>query len=857
MKKNLNLRNLVAIVACLAGMAIYFGCTEKDNVPGIEITTGGQDLSKVQEFFAEANEAASTLGFVTKGAWSSKVTLENTSSRKADDSVWLTIDPSWGDKAGPYTVTISLAANTTGQDRTASVTLSSGGTDITMNLTQKAVTKDGYLPGEIPVTGVELEPAAKLFVGDTLMLVANVLPDSATNKAVMWASDNAAVASVDSNGVLLAHGKGVAKITVTTLDGQKSATCEVTVNEVNFPVTGVTVDPQTLNLKKGATSSIRANVMPTYATNQNVTWRSDNPNVATVSTAATFVGGVVTAVGVGTARLVATTEDGGFQSVCTVEVTDDNKDIPVTQIVMPQAMTLMEGDYGKLGATVLPENATNKALTWTVSDNSVVQIENTYEGGMNFRALKAGTAVLMATAVSSVSADGSVTGAVSASCVVTVNAKIDTLVFVSVTGVTVDPQTLNLKKGATSSIRANVMPTNATNQNVTWRSDNPNVATVSTAATFVGGVVTAVGVGTARLVATTEDGGFQSVCSVTVTDDNTLTLSASELTMPTNSTQTLTANQDVSFSSNIPSVVAANATAGNSCTLVSFDFTGTVIITATTADGKMAQCTVRVVQADVPVTDITLDRTTVATVPGEQGRLTATVLPENATNMEVSWTSSDNTVVEIAFSQGGSMSFNAVKIGTATITATTANGKTATCTITVGWGTVSFATATTWTVGSQTWSDAVQTTDCSKKISFDGGSFGNYKVDCRSNLGHKGDLFSWEMVNQYKGYLCPNGWRVPTREDFINLDINLGGEGDSQSSNETLINGYLNTWGGAYGGGCGANGLFGQGSYARYWSQSEDTASESYGLSFESGAGYVLPQGRNEKNNGFTLRCVK
>ncbi len=173
-------------------------------------------------------------------------------------------------------------------------------------------------------------------------------------------------------------------------------------------------------------------------------------------------------------------------------------------------------------------------------------------------------------------------------------------------------------------------------------------------------------------------------------------------------------------------------------------------------------------------------------------------------------------------------------------------------------GKVSFSTATTYPVGSQTWSDAVQTVVCSGKTSFDGGSSVNYKADCRSNPGQKGDLFSWEMVRQYKDYLCPAPWRVPTKEDFKNLDIALGGTGELQA-NSTLRDKYLATWGGTYGGACAHNGaLTHQGTKAAYWSSSEYGSDFGYYLNFLSTGSIVHPQNSdNSKDLGNSLRCVR
>jgi len=170
------------------------------------------------------------------------------------------------------------------------------------------------------------------------------------------------------------------------------------------------------------------------------------------------------------------------------------------------------------------------------------------------------------------------------------------------------------------------------------------------------------------------------------------------------------------------------------------------------------------------------------------------------------------------------------------------------------FGKISFATDSTWTIGSQIWSDAVQTSVCNNKTTFLGNS-----ADCRSNPNHKGDLFSFNAVSEFKYELCPYPWRVPTKQDFIDLDITLGGNGNLRSDMEIISSKYLNSavWGGAYGGFCLSGGwLSNQGTEAVYWSQSEYLSNGGYCLTFGDGGG-ISPQGWDYKDMGFSLRCVR
>ena len=274
------------------------------------------------------------------------------------------------------------------------VTTEDGGKTATCKVTVNA-------PQTVPVTGVTLDKAElTLEKGSTGTLKATVEPQNATNNTVTWSSSNPEFATVD-NGVVTAVSAGEAIITVTTEDGAKTATCKVTVNaSQTVPVTGVTLDKAELTLEKGSTGTLKATVEPQNATNNTVTWSSSNPEFATVDN------GVVTAVSAGEATITVTTEDGGKTATCKVTVTP--KTVPVSSIQVQGAASIYVGDTAKLTATITPDGASNKAVTWDSQNKDIATVDQ--QG--NVKALKAGTATITATAQ-----DGS---GISGSCVVTV-----------------------------------------------------------------------------------------------------------------------------------------------------------------------------------------------------------------------------------------------------------------------------------------------------------------------------------------------------------------------------------------------------------------------------------------------------
>lgn len=172
------------------------------------------------------------------------------------------------------------------------------------------------------VTGVSLDKTSlNLNPGKEGTLTATITPSNATNQNVTWKSSDTKVATVD-NGLVTAVAEGTATITVTTADGGKTATCEVTVTQpAETPVTSVTLDKTSLTLDVGGSDTLTATVKPDNATTKTVTWSTSDKNVATVQD------GVVTAVGAGKATITAAASDGSGKTA-TCEVTVNGPVVP-------------------------------------------------------------------------------------------------------------------------------------------------------------------------------------------------------------------------------------------------------------------------------------------------------------------------------------------------------------------------------------------------------------------------------------------------------------------------------------------------------------------------------------------------
>jgi uncharacterized protein YjdB len=167
----------------------------------------------------------------------------------------------------------------------------------------------------IPVTGIVLLPATlTLNVGSPQQLAATITPANASNKNLNWSSDNTAVATVSSTGMVTAVSVGTATITVTTEDGGKTATTAITTINQIF-VSSISVLPATATIAMGNQQQLTATITPSNASNKNLSWTSSDTNVATVNSL-----GLVTSVAPGTCNITVTTQDGEKTAIAAITV---------------------------------------------------------------------------------------------------------------------------------------------------------------------------------------------------------------------------------------------------------------------------------------------------------------------------------------------------------------------------------------------------------------------------------------------------------------------------------------------------------------------------------------------------------
>ena len=356
------------------------------------------------------------------------------------------------------------------------------------------------------------------------------------------------------------------------------------------PVSSVSIAGGDVELKEGASKQLSATVSPSNATDRAVSWKSSDTAVATVDAS-----GRVTAVKAGTATITATA--GGKSASVSVTVTPGSVDVPVSSVSIAGGdFSLKEGASKQLSATVSPADATDRAVSWSSSDTAVA----TVDASGKVTAVKAGTATVTATA-----------GGKSASVTVTVT-KEDvpvvpvTSVAISGTGVSGNRATINV--GAGLALSATVLPANASDKTVSWKSTNSSIASVDANGNVRGlmagnaGITATAGGKSASIIVTVKEAGpvLQSI-QITgngVTNNKLSTPAGETVQLKVQATPADATVTPTYWSSSDTSIATVDGTGKVVTTKM-----GTVAITVT-AGGKTASIVLTVTKPNTRFTDV-------------------------------------------------------------------------------------------------------------------------------------------------------------------------------------------------------------------------------------------------------------
>lgn len=379
------------------------------------------------------------------------------------------------------------------------------------------------------------------------------------------------------------------------------------------------------------------------ASSNSVTWTSTNEGIITVNN------GLVTAKSVGTAYISVT--DGVGSDTCKINVI--NNFVPVSNISLSKNEdTIKVGETKKIGASILPNNATNKTISYS---------------SMN-------------TAIAKVDTSGNVTGVAVGSTYISLVAESKSVLYkidvvnppkdIKLSSISI-PGTYELTEGGTGKLTVTYSPSNATNKNITWKSSNNGIVTVDS-----GGNLKAIAPGSATITATSKDGNHVATSKITVNAlDKTLkgiSLNKTEIKLEIGKTEKLTVN----YNPNNTDTKGVSWRSSNSTIakveegVITAIKPGNVEIKVTSDEGNF-QAVCKVTVLSPPIDSISFKNETEEVFLGETVTLETVSVPVNTMINNPIWTSSDEEVATI--DELGNLT--AIKLGTTTITISDKEGK--------------------------------------------------------------------------------------------------------------------------------------------------------------------------------------
>lgn len=335
-----------------------------------------------------------------------------------------------------------------------------------------------------PVKKITASIAEKnIRVGQSTAITIACEPENATLKQAVYASSKESVATVSEDGIVTGVSRGEATITVRSVDGAAKTTVRVKVEQ---QPTGITLSPDTLVLATGKKGVLKATVLPKNANNKKVVWSSSDESIATVDQK-----GRVTSIAPGEVTITAACEEDP-----TVSASVTVRDVRLAKSVVfdKSSYDVILGQTIRLQPTVLPEDTTDKAVTYKVKNSHIASVD---ENGV-VTGLKGGK-----TTVTVTSADGSRR-----------RSTVHIRVVVPVTGVSYRHSGMRVGAGSHATLTVNMQPADATNKNMTWVSSDESIATVK-------GTTNRVRVqgrrwGRCQITGTTEEGGYSITLDVNV-----------------------------------------------------------------------------------------------------------------------------------------------------------------------------------------------------------------------------------------------------------------------------------------------------------------------------------------------------
>ncbi len=465
------------------------------------------------------------------------------------------------------------------------------------------------------ISGLIFDPSTvEIEEGEIVDISQYIEPWTAIEEGLRYDSSDSTIVTVDKNGVVKGKKGGTVTVSAHLNDTDLTASCKIVVrtkvNEIKF-------DKEQIHLANGRYETINAEVLPEEAYDKTLIWKSSNTSVATVDAK-----GNIKAVGIGETVITAVDRYNNATQSCNVKVYQPINSLNFT---LPQ-LEMEVGNTIPLNVTATPDDNIYDVYDWESSDNTIVKVDpNGYAS-----AVGAGNAVITCRAK-----DGTEEYA---SCSVTVVLPVKSIEIVQ--------KQIELKKGDTIRIDYTVLPENANNKSVIWKSSDESIVAVDSI-----GNITAKKSGSAVISCiSAEKPNVTAECAVTVKVPITgIVLNNTDISLyreqSVNLITTLypfdTTEKDIIWSSSNNSVASVDETGK-----VTGVGKGTAVIRCQSAesDSIFGEC---VVNVGVPVESMSLSRDNASLFKGNSVKLTAMLEPEDITDDTVVWKSSDENVATV------------------------------------------------------------------------------------------------------------------------------------------------------------------------------------------------------------------
>ena len=492
-----------------------------------------------------------------------------------------------------------------------------------------------------------------MLVGGTYLLKYEYFPKDAGLHYFSYSSSDTSIVKINNNGEVTAVNPGRAVINIMEEISGQTIEQEITVYESNnktqdkYVVSSIKVSQDEVTLTVGGEYKVIANVYPEDVV-QSITWSSLNSDIASVSN-----DGLITANDYGKTQIIATAVDGTNK---VINVIVQEEEIPMVSLEITKSINMYVGDKKRIDTFIEPKNATDQKVIWRSINPDVATVD---QSG-NVTAISVGTATIKAMA-----SEGSLIA--ETNIVVSKNNN-----EIKIKEFKLSKNNVTVNQGSSVNVDVTIVPSNASNRNLTWTSANNNIATVSN------GMIYGKSAGTTYIDVKTSNGitrRIQVVVNSIVAKSISLNQTSVKLGKggavklyatfkPANAS-----NKNITWTSNNTSVASVNKNGQ-----VTTHNTGIAVITATTRNGKTAKCTITVTNDNIPISTIALSSKQYIIKVNEKLGITAIINPTNATNQKLKITSSNPNIANVE-SDGR---VKGIREGVVEITATTNNGKKAT-----------------------------------------------------------------------------------------------------------------------------------------------------------------------------------